>query len=237
MTTRAIAAGRVALGSPRRFWVRRRSGLPPGARIFGVGLSRTGTSSLAQALSILGFWSLHHPHDDRTREEILSFLATGGDRLLLSVLKRLDAVTDTPVCATFEALDAAYPGSRFILTTRDKQSWLQSCRAFWATSLDPSVPDHSREHPDAYTNAICEKLYRGSKFDRARFSRAYDDYHERVRAHFHDRSGDLLTIDICAGEGWGPLSEFLDLPEPTTEFPRANPGPPIAGGATVGRDP
>jgi len=149
----------------------------------------------------------------------MAFLATDGDRLRLSVLERLDAVTDTPICATFEALDAAYPGSRFVLTTRERQSWLESCRHFWAVWVEPYLLEHPRNPGAAYIRAICDKLYRGPSFDPERFSRAYDEYHERVRHHFRDRSADLLTIDICAGQGWAPLCEFLDLSLPRAQFP------------------
>src|SRR3954451_20670364 len=112
---------------------RRKSGLPPSGRIFGLGLSRTGTTSLTDALELLGYRTIHFPADGRTRNEMLAFFATTGGPLRLSLLESADALTDTPVCATFEALDATYPGSRFILTTREKDSWLESCRAFWAT--------------------------------------------------------------------------------------------------------
>jgi hypothetical protein len=217
-----------AAGFPplRRRRIRRRAGLPRSGRIFGIGLSRTATSSLTRALDLLGFWSLHYPEDERTQEEILAFLATGGDRLELSILRRVDALTDTPVCATFEALDAAYPGSRFILTTRERGEWLDSCRRFWRTWIEP----YERTAPEsvgvAYISAVHERLYGRASFDPDDFLRAYDAYHDRVRRHFRDRPGDLITLDICGGEGWGELCEFLRLPEPEVDFPRLNALPP-----------
>jgi hypothetical protein len=42
----------------------------------------------------------------------------------------------------------------------------------------------------------------------------------RVRAYFADRPGDLLVMDIAAGDGWGVLCPFLGLPTPDTPFPR-----------------
>jgi sulfotransferase family protein len=180
--------------------------------------------SLALALGLLGYRSLHFPHDDRTREQVMAFLATGGDRLRLSVLERLDAVTDTPICATFEALDAAYPGSKFILTIRDKETWLESCRAYWAAWVDAYLLARPDDPFPIYIIAIHAKIYGTPTFDGEQFSRAYDDYHERVRRHFGDRPEDLLTIDI--GEGWDPLCEFLGLPQPRAAFPWANRMPP-----------
>ncbi len=194
----------------RRLLARRRSGLPRTGRIFGIGLSRTGTTSLTSALDLLGYRTFHFPADDATRERVMTLLANDGQRLRLPILERLDVVTDTPVAATFEALDAGYPGSKFILTTRDRRSWLESCDQLWASWAAPYLLEHGDEPLAAYIRAIHEDLYGGSTFDRARFSTAYDDYHERVRRHFRDRPGDLLSIDICSGEGWAPLCQFLN---------------------------
>jgi hypothetical protein len=198
------------------------TGLPASGRIFAIGLSRTGTMSLARALGLLGFRSLHFPHDDPTREEILTFLAGGGERLRLSALERLDAVADTPVCVTYKALDAAYPGSKFILTTREKESWLESCRAYWAARIDQYLAQSPDDPFAVYISAIHTKLYGSATFDHECFSRAYDSYHEEVGRHFRERPRDMLSIEIASGAGWGPLCEFLGLPRPRAEFPWAN---------------
>jgi hypothetical protein len=154
----------------------------------------------------------------------MAFLAGGGDRLRLSVLKKYDALTDcVPICAIFEGLDAAYPGSKFVLTVREKESWLDSCERFFR-GLDPVLlanPDNPRV---VYVQAIHRKIYGTPTFDREQFSRAHDEYQESVRRHFRDRPGDLLTIDVCTGEGWEPLCEFLALPHPATQFPYVEPG-------------
>ena len=60
---------------------------------------------------VLGFWARHYPDDRQTADELMRFLAIDSDSLKLSVLRRTGALTDIPVCVTFEALDAAYPGS------------------------------------------------------------------------------------------------------------------------------
>jgi sulfotransferase family protein len=186
--------------------------------------------SLAHALSLLGYRSLHFPQDDRTKEQVMEYLATAGDRLRLAVLERLDALTDTPICASYEGLDAAYPGSKFILTTRDKDSWLESCRAYWASWVDSYLLARPNDPLPAYLIPIHAKIYGTPTFDREQFSRAYDHYHERVRRHFAGRSEDLLTLNICAGEGWDPLCRFLGLPQPRAEFPSENRTPPGEAG-------
>jgi hypothetical protein len=219
VSSRTTNAGRHTPRFLRRLSARRRAGLPRTGRIFGIGLTRTGTTSLTGALDVLGYRTFHFPADDATRERITALLTKGGDCVRLPLLERIDVATDTPICASFEALDAGYPGSKFILTTRDRQPWLDSCEQLWSSWATPYLRQHPGEPLAVFLQAINEALYGGSTFDRERFSRAYDDYQERVRRHFRDRPDDLLTVDICAGAGWEPLCGFLKLPIPKVQFP------------------
>jgi Sulfotransferase domain len=204
----------------RRRLARRRSGLPSTGRIFGIGLSRTATSSLTSALTLLGYWSVHCPEDESSRRELMAHFAAGGDRLRLSVLEGLDAVTDSPIAASYEALDASYPGSKFILTTRERESWLRSYRAFWEGVVGPYLQARPDEPNAQYITAFHEELYGKASFDEKLFSRVYDEHVQRVHEHFRDRPADLLTIDLCDGGRWKPLCEFLRLPVPDLPFPR-----------------
>jgi hypothetical protein len=95
-------------------------------KIFGIGLSRTGTTSLNSALVKLGYRSLHWPHDSVTRRELIGYFA-GEQPFALTVAEDYDAITDTPAAAAYRELSALYPESRFILTLRDRRGWLNSC--------------------------------------------------------------------------------------------------------------
>ena len=105
-------------------------------KIFGVGLSRTGTTSLNRALQILGINSMHFPCDKTTRQELYEFFARQSQgmpiapSISLSALNYCDAITDTPACCIYKSLDVVYPNVKFILTIRDKTSWLNSREAF-----------------------------------------------------------------------------------------------------------
>jgi Sulfotransferase domain len=95
-------------------------------KVFGVGLSRTGTRSLTTALRVLGFDTAHYPVDQAT----LDTLVRGDARFPL--LDSRDGITDITVAPYYEDLDRAFPKSRFVLTVRDEESWLRSCRFHWA---------------------------------------------------------------------------------------------------------
>ncbi|HET7035104.1 MAG TPA: sulfotransferase [Thermomicrobiaceae bacterium] len=195
-------------------------------KVFGIGLSRTATMSLTSALRALGFPALHFPSDARTRDEIYRYFEAVDDardaRLELSILAEYDALTDIPVCCTYQGLDRAYPGSRFILTRRDKDAWLRSCERFWSQMVMPFIEANSGSDFVRYLCAINTRVYGRVCFDQAAFSRAYDEYHAGVRDYFRDRPGQLLTLDVAAGEGWEKLAPFLDRPIPDEPFPMEN---------------
>jgi hypothetical protein len=168
-----------------------------GKKVFGIGLSRTGTWSLTSALAALGFRALHFPVN-------------------LKQIDNHDALTDTPIAADFETLDLLYPGSKFIYTTRELDDWLESCRALWLRRQ--AVFDRS-----SLVSGFHRRLYGGTGFDPARFVAAYRRHDDRVRSYFRDRPEDLLVLDICSGDAaWEPLCSFLGVPVPDAPFPRAH---------------
>src|SRR5687768_11885921 len=97
----------------------------PRAKVFGIGLNKTGTRSVASATRILGYRTLHKGDEatsvsvDRAAAEGLPLLAHIGDQY--------DAYFDVrALVVRYRELDREYPGSKFILTTRDLDGWLAS---------------------------------------------------------------------------------------------------------------
>lgn len=92
-------------------------------RVFCIGWSKSGTSSLTEALRILGLFSWH------TAQWVIG-LKHRTDEIGLALLDFADivdytAVADLPVSALFKELDEAFPGSLFILTTRQTDAWIE----------------------------------------------------------------------------------------------------------------
>src|SRR3989338_5334651 len=98
-------------------------------KIFGIGLMRTGTVSCAEALRILGYSVAHFDELREVMEKSGGWLA--GD-FETDWLVKYDAAFDNPIPGIFIELDKRYPGSKFILTVRDLDSWLESCRKYLA---------------------------------------------------------------------------------------------------------
>ena len=197
---------------------------PPGRlrKCFGIGLSRTGTTSITAALQRLGYHTLHWTNP-RTNELIGPADAEGAD-----------ALTDVPAAAMFEDLAARFPDARFIYTTRGLAGWTASLAAHFR-----------RQHDLADFAALRLALEAGEDFPwgqryldimrplygaHATAADAYLHHDAHVRRFFARQPERLLILDIFAGEGWAPLCRFLGQPVPDVPFPHQNARPLDEGG-------
>ena len=182
-------------------------------KFFGIGLSQTGTKSLTQALTILGFNVIHYPDDEVTLKELMA------GKYDFSILNDFDGITDITVAPFYAQLDLLFPGSKFILTVRDKESWLSSLEAQWSAN---HVFDDSRAGKE--TNMQRRMLLRVAAygtyaFNKERFSYVYDLHYKNVVEYFKERPESLLIINIYTGEGWDKLCPFLNQPILDKPFP------------------
>jgi hypothetical protein len=181
----------------------------PRVRVYGIGLSRTGTKSLHHALRLLGYRS------DHFSTHLLEWRADAF-RLDVEAAVAYEALTDVTAAYFYRELDQRFPGSKFILTLRDLDDWLRSCELHFGSRSDR----HRRVHPRLMS--IRRRLFGTAVFDRELFKAAYGDHCDRVRSYFAGRPRDLLELDICAGQHWRPLCSFLETPPPARPFPWSN---------------
>jgi len=168
--------------------------MPP--KVFGIGLPKTGTLSLAKALEQLGYRTLHHA-------AYLGICAAlnraRGERLLAVADEQFDALVDGPLLDLYPELDRQYPGSRFVWTTRERGAWLVSTlRHVRGLHAAGELP-----------------------LDAASWLARYEEHSAGVAAYFAGRS-DCLRLDVCSGDAWPPLCRFLGQAVPASPFPHAN---------------
>ena len=162
---------------------------------WGIGLGRTGTVSFGNALRLLGYERIgHNPEFDTLRD--------------------LEGGADNGVLIFYKYLDFKFPGSRFVLTIRDLESWLRS--AEYASSI---YPIKSMDDDTPIMRRMT--LYETVTFDRRKYIAAYERHHADVRRYFTGRA-DLLEMNITQGDGWEKLCPFLGLEPPATPFPHEN---------------
>jgi hypothetical protein len=173
-------------------------------KVFGIGLSRTGTKSLTLALNMLGFKVAHYPDDEITLKELMA------GKYNFSLLNDFDGITDITVAPFYAQLDQLFPDSKFILTIRDKQSWLRSVAAHFGKPVFEGTP--SNENTMLLRRLLRVAVYGSYSFNEERFSYVYDLHYKNVNEYFKDRPESLLIINIFEEEGWEKLCPFLNLP-------------------------
>jgi hypothetical protein len=172
-------------------------------KIFCIGLSKTGTTSLTDALRILGCDAVHWYATKRA----FRYIDEGVD-IDWDFFEQHDAFADTPIARIYRQLDARYPHARFILTLRDPDAWLASFK-------DQFAPGGL----DAFSARLHQDLYGTASYDADLCRAALLRHQAEVERHFAGREQSLLTLDITRGDGWEVLCNFLDRPVPEVPFP------------------
>lgn len=180
----------------------------PKQKIFGVGLNKTGTSSLKAALQHFGY-RVCGP-----RRHLLHEIARGNISGIDPIVSSYDAFEDLPWPLVFEHLFATYgETSKFVLTTRSTpEKWLKSVLA------------HARTNglfSDSWSSAY--GFYR--PFGREKeFIDFYLRHNDRVRNFFAWQGASDKLLEVCfdTDDGWETLCGFIGLPVPDVPFPHVN---------------
>lgn len=169
-----------------------KSGAAENTKIFAIGVQKTGTTTLGECLRVLGYKTC--PKDIAAQGAKAALAKDYGP--CLRIAEQYEAFNDAPwnYPGVYLILDAALPGAKFILTTRDEETWVRSLQR-WACH-------HGKPPGDA----------EGAKAD-------YRAHNANVLAHFKGREADLLVLDWWAGDGWEKLCEFLHRPVPQLSLP------------------
>ena len=93
--------------------------------LINVGLPRTGTQSLDELMTQLGYKCGHIGYGEHDLEALNEFARTGKGKIF-EFMKGFDFLGDSPYYGLIEAFLAFYPKTNLIATARDKKSWIQS---------------------------------------------------------------------------------------------------------------
>ncbi len=177
-------------------------------KIFGIGLNKTGTTTLGACGRILGFTTVG------CRRDLFEDIVKRNDfTRVRAVVDQYDLFEDWPWPIIYRQLDEMYPGSKFILTTR-------SSAGVWLNSLK----NHAMRTP---LFKHCRKLAYGYNYPHYREQEHlayYQRHNDEVRAYFAGRENDFMEICWEDGEGWERLCAFLGKPVPDVPIPHANKG-------------
>ena len=214
-------------------------------KIFGIGLSHTGTRSLDLALTKLGFKSIHWATDRTTYRELSNGIYD------LTILKTADALSDITASPFYAEFDRAYPGSKFVLTVRDQDKWVH--RMSEHLPFRGTNPSTARKYYERFAMFSRRKkgvhrflfsrdflryarnevgivrrmefqevaTYGAMRFrDAQRLRHVYDTHVRNVLHYFADRPNDLLVMNVAGGDSWDKLCPFLGIATvPNEPFP------------------
>lgn len=200
--------------------------MPNARKIFCIGHQKTGTSSLGLALQKLGMRSVRLSfavnemiRGSAPRNLNLPWIAPAEQTEAIWASVRAtaagaDAIYDSPAAYFVERLDREFPGSKFVMTMRQPEKWLESYKKFF--------PDRNgRLHRWMY--GVPNLLGNEEKF-----LKVYRERNEAIFKYFANRPKDLLVMDLSAGDGWFELISFLGK-DFMPKFPREQPVPPRPG--------
>jgi hypothetical protein len=175
-------------------------------KVFGIGFHKTGTTTLDTAYQLLGLNACP------VRTDLVKSLARADFRPTFETVRQFDAFQDNPWPVIFRELDREFPGSKFIMTTRDEAKWYKSIlNSFGGKSTEMRRWIYGEAFGDPKGN---EDIY----------LKRYRQHHKEVVDYFQARPQDLLIVDWSQGDGWEKICPFLNLPVPAQPFPHANKG-------------
>jgi hypothetical protein len=204
-------------------------------KIIGAGFGRTGTMSLYTALNQLGFPCYHMiemigSRDNKSHLDFWRKVANGTAGAQYEwgqVFSKYSAAVDNPACCVWRELLLAYPDAKVILTVhpRGADAWYESTidtiyftETMWQFKVLKLTTPFGRKMGEMSRKLIWQRSHHGTMNDR---SKAIDRYHQHIaEVKASVPAAQLLVYSV--DQGWQPLCAFLDVPEPTAEFPSVN---------------
>jgi hypothetical protein len=190
--------------------------------IIGTGVGRTGTYSLKLAINQLGLGSCHHMDEvlhNMPAQVPLWSAAVSGQADWSKIYDGYESAVDWPTACFFRELLAEFPKAKFVLTLRDPERWADSFNATIYKLLGSAkqAPQEMQAWL-AMASKVIAKTGFPSGLERDQLVEAFNSHNEAVKQTIP--AGQLLVFDVR--QGWGPLCDFLNVPEPGGDFPRTN---------------
>ncbi|TPO11986.1 sulfotransferase family protein [Mesorhizobium sp. B1-1-5] len=185
-------------------------------KVIGTGFGRTGTDSMREALTMLGFGPCHHMSEVMAHEEqkrVWRALARGETPDWTQLFAGYRSCVDWPSAHYWRELIEAYPQAHVILTWRSPESWWES---FEKTILPAIVG--STDQDSLGISLVSKQVFDGRPQDRAHAIAIYRDNVEAVLNTVP--AGRLLVHKL--GDGWPPLCAHLGVPVPDEPYPSRN---------------
>lgn len=210
------------------------------SKVFGIGANKTATTTLERVLRDFG---LNMPRQELQIASIFNQVQLGNYREVKNFIDKFDAFQDQPFASgtTYAAVDALFPGSKFILTVREPEAWFNSVVSFSSRVFNVSPQDLNEKILE--NSSYCFSGYWKAStalgllkvsnhtsvvdwsllFNKEHYIQSYNERNSAIIHYFRERPNDLLVIDITKEETTEKINAFLGIPKKYTfKMPHLN---------------
>lgn len=180
-------------------------------KVIGVGLNKTGTTTLSKCLGMLGY-----QRHVSVRRDLMAKYREGYLDEVFKVVEQNESFEDWPWPLMYKELFFRFGDRvRYVLTTRKSaDAWLDSLKR------------HSlRTTPDKHLRLLAYGYNYPHGVEKHHLD-FYRKHNEEVKKFFEDHNAQHLLLELSwdAGDGWEKLCHFLSEPIPALDFPHENKG-------------
>ena len=178
-------------------------------KIVGIGLPKTGTTSLGYCFRRFGF-----KHQTYDMDLALKVKRNQIDDVL-HVAEQHEAFEDWPWFLLYKEFDLRFPNSKFILTLRkDTATYVRSLQGHHERE---GIRNNDWVKPHWWDEVQGQEP---AAWDYEKSALRYENHNRAVLEYFAGRiDKDLLVVCWEKGEGWERLSRFLNKRAPDEPFP------------------
>ena len=199
-------------------------------KVFGIGMGKTGTTSLERAFVEFGY----RIGPQATFERHFDACYAGDYGGLLADIGPFEAFQDVPFClpGTYRLLFKHFPRAKYVLTVRDSsEQWYNSLCRFHSKWFGKNGALPTEEDLQAARYISPGWLYRvsriygappGEPYHRETLIRVYETHNREVQAFFASRPKSLLVINVAQPGAYARLAAFLQVPAEAQAFPHLN---------------
>lgn len=186
------------------------------SKVFGIGLPKTGTTTLGYCFKEFGF---NHRSFDM---DLAVQIKRNELENVVAEVRKYETFEDWPWFLIYRELDQRFPNSKFILTLRrDTETYVASLRKHHARQ---GIKKEDFVKPHWWDDVFG---FAPDQWDYQKSAQTYERHNREVREYFRDRTNDVLVVCRENGDDWDKLSKLLNEPCPDEPFPHLNISPPI----------
>ena len=215
-------------------------------KVFCIGANKTGTTSLKKIFKEFKY-NVAPQHEQERKLEDFSQL---NDQKNISFIKKYDFFQDMPFSMgiNYVKIDTLFPGSLYILTTRDSEKWYESlCKfhlniynkiGFNLQSIKEVKEKHVKEFPHIYKGYAHKEILfhwisevKENKinynwdliYNKKHYINIFENRNKEIIKYFQRRANQLLVIDLSKQNNDNKkIQKFLNINSNYTEIPHLN---------------